>query len=398
MRVAPHASLQDNPHDGAPNAGSGSGCLTVFGLLFAIPGLLAGVSTLRKFADGRAGVEQLVLGCTAALVLVGAGVGLIVSGRLSAKAAAKDREIKARNPDKPWLWREDWTAGFARSEWKSAANLMAVMGAVFLLLSIPMFVSIGAGKLKGHPFQTALVLVFPMAGVYMVSQSVLGYLRFRKFREMRLRLASVPCPLGGKLQGRLEIEQALPPQAMVRLKLSCVHSYVSGSGRDNTRWEKVLWQDRKDVPASTDGQASFLPVEFVLPYNVRETDSHNPDDEILWRLTASSSLPGLDFIATFRAPVFKTAASDASLTTTALDARSEGRPPGAQPAESTIVTGTAPDGGLLFYLGPARNKRTAAALTAFGLIFLGSGLFFGIASSRAFTWFIGIIPLTVGAK
>ena len=379
----------------SPRNAQGSGCLTLFGLVFAIPGAAVGFSTLRKVIAGTTDAKQIVLGFSMALMFIGAGIGLIVWSRVSARIAARNHETMAQNPDKPWLWRDDWGQGYARAEWKSTAGIMTVIGVAFLLFSVPMLMNLPAALLREHPFQTGLVLLFPVGGVFLVGQSILAYLRARKFKDVRLKLSGVPCVVGGKLQGRLEAEFVFPPGATADLTLSCVRSYVSGSGDNRTRWERILWQEPKTLAVSTDGHTSYIPVEFTLPYDAKETDTRNPDDEILWKLTASSKLPGLDFSAIFIAPVFRTAASDSSLTTAAIEAHDEALLSGAKPTDSKIITGTAPDGGLLFYFGPARNKRAAALISLFGAIFLGSGLFFGFAGGQVFGWIVGLIPITL---
>src|SRR5206468_6382901 len=97
--------------------------------------------------------------------------------------------------------------------------------------------------------------------------------------------------------------------------------------------------DLKTVIASNDGQSSYIPVEFNIPYDAKETDTRNADDQIIWKLTTKSKMPGLDFIAVFMLPVFRTALSDSSLTITAIEARDERLLDGVKPRESTIVTG-----------------------------------------------------------
>ena len=64
----------------------GSGFLTVVGAVFAVVGSAAGVSTLRKEITGIVDVKQIVLGFTMALMFAGAGIGLIVWSRVSAKS------------------------------------------------------------------------------------------------------------------------------------------------------------------------------------------------------------------------------------------------------------------------------------------------------------------------
>src|SRR5947207_3749733 len=120
----------------------GSGFLTVVGAAFAVPGFAVGVSTLRKAVAGIGDVKQIVLGFTMALMFAGAGIGLIVWSRVSANLLARRNETMLQNPGKPWLWRDDWAQGYARSEWKSNATMMTVIGAAFLFFSVPMMMNV----------------------------------------------------------------------------------------------------------------------------------------------------------------------------------------------------------------------------------------------------------------
>jgi len=372
-----------------------SGCLILFGLVFAIPGIAVGVSTIRKLILGAIDAKQVVLGLSIALIFAGAGIGLIVWGRFAARIAAQNRETMARNPDKPWLWRDDWAQSYARAEWKSTAGMMTVIGLGFLVLFVPMMVNLPATLLREHPFQTGLVFLLPVVGFLLVGQSVVASLRARKFKDVRLKLSSVPCVIGGKLHGTVEADFIFPPGTTIDFTVNCVRSYVSRSGSDRTRWERTLWQERQTLAIATDGRTSYAPFEITLPYDAKETDTRNPDDEILWRVTARSKLPGLDFNAIFILPVFKTEASDPTLTAAAIEAHDETLLAGERPKDSKIVKGIAPDGGLLFYFGPARNNRAAIFAGVFGSIFLGAGLFFGFAAGQAFSWILGLIPITL---
>ena len=373
-----------------PSRSNPSGWVILLGLVFTVPGIAVGFSTVRRIASGAGDAKQIVLGFTLALLFVVAGIGLMAWGRVAGRIATRNTARMAEHPNEPWLWRDDWVQGYARSEWKPTAGMMIVMGFVFLLFSVPMLMNFpGAGR----PMQAIFVSVFPVTGFLLVGASTVAQLRARKFKDVRFKLSSVPCVIGGKLQGRLEVQFVFPSGATVDFSVNCVRSYVTGRGDNRTRWERILWQERKTGTVETDGLTSYVNIEVPLPYDVKETDSRNPDDEILWKVITRSKLRGLDFNAVFILPVFKTASSDPGLTTDALEARDGKLLAGEKPKNPKIVTGTAPDGGLLFFFGPSRNVRAAALISLFGAIFLGSGLFFGFAVGQSFIWILGLIPL-----
>src|SRR5213593_4134391 len=183
----------------------GSGFITVVGAVFAVAGSAVGVLTLRKAVAGNVDVKQIVLGFTMALMFAGAGIGLIVWSRVSANLSARRNETMLQNPGKPWLWRDDWAQGYARSEWKSNATMVTIIGAAFLLFSVPMLVNFPASLQRAHPLQTAVVVLFPLTGVLLVGQSLISYLRSRKFREVRLTLSALPSTSAANSKGEFRL-------------------------------------------------------------------------------------------------------------------------------------------------------------------------------------------------
>jgi hypothetical protein len=267
---------------------------------------------------------------------------------------------------------------------------------VLLLVSVPILLQLRS-ELTGRGNYLALIgLVFPLLGLGMAVQWVLTRLRQRKFAGLRLSLPAIPVPLGAKLSGRIEGDFQLPPGVEVELVLSCVRSYVSGSGTDRPRWQTVLWQDKRTAAALAGGpRLTAIPVEFTIPYDARQTDSRNRDDEIFWRLRAAAGAPGLDFQCAFIAPVFQTPAGDPRLTIAAVEAESIARHGRTKPSDSAIVSEPRRAEGVRFYLPPARHKAIAATLTIFGFLTLGSGLFFGYGLGTGLWWMAGLLPLLV---
>ena len=147
------------------------------------------------------------------------------------------------------------------------------------------------------------------------------------------------------------------------------------------------------VPSYVGGAGSSVPIAFPVPYDTRETDARNRKDEIFWKLTAAAMLPGLDFHASFRVPVFKNEGSDASLTIEKCEAE---RLAGKQPPDPGITEELSAEGGVQFHLKRGRMKGVAGTALLVGLMFLAAGLTFGFVLGNAFTWILGIIPLGIG--
>ncbi|MBZ5594998.1 MAG: hypothetical protein LAP39_22375 [Acidobacteriia bacterium] len=374
------------------NNANNAGCLLPMGVLFTLAGIVFGGAALLG-TKGYQDPSQKMTGGAVALAVACIGVGLIVAGRSATTTAKQAQATAGASPGKPWLWRDDWAQGYARPDWQSEAATRGAIGLLLLVVSSASLAGVILHPPRHRSYMELLVLVLPLGGLILIGQSILIRLRERKFRQVRLALSTLPGVLGGRLRGQLESAFAFPAGCDVLITLSCVRSYVSGSGDGRSRWENVLWQARQAITPFVGGPGTSAPIDFTIPCDARETDASNPADEIFWRLTANAALAGLDFRASFKVPVFKTEASDASLTTEVLEAGEVAHLAGQKPPDAKIATGTSGEGGVRFHLGPARNKGVAAALTLFGSIFLGAGIFWGRLVSGSFTWFAGAIPL-----
>lgn len=367
-----------------------SGCLIPFGGIFAVGGAAIFVS---RWVKGPTGSPDAGLQLMMALIVGAVGVLLVVWGVAGRRVAQRAAALRIRNPDQPWLWRTDWVAGAVEVESKSQSLTYVLMGILCVLVSAPALLNFNRELFERHNRGILAALLFPLVGLYLIGHALLGRVRTRKFRAI-FRMAQNPGVAGGRLRGRIESAFPLPPGEPVDLTLSCVRSSAPSGDRD--RGEEVLWQDKVSAAATLGPLGGVVPVDFAIPFDVRETDPGDSAGEILWRLTAARELVGVDFNLSFQVPVFKTSASDPSITAQKMEDDAQAHVTAIQPTDSKIRAGAAPSGGMQFYLGPARNKRVATALLVFGLIFAASGLLFVFLIHGAIGWIIGAIPLVLG--
>src|ERR1051325_8986535 len=109
---------------------------------------------------------------------------------------------------------------------------MTIIAIAFLLFSVPMLMGLARTAVTHDLVRSFFVLLFPAIGVLLLGASVVTYLFNRKFQNARLRFSAVPCVLGGELAGNVEVDFVFPPGTDVNVKLSSIHSYVTGSGDD----------------------------------------------------------------------------------------------------------------------------------------------------------------------
>ena len=346
--------------------------LSLFGLPFLGMGLFfAFTSFLRGGPQGWMGV---VFGLFFACI----GLGLIIASVVGFRISKQQDELKAANPDKPWLWRKDWAEGRANGG-DPRANITAwVFTGFWDLLSVLIAFNVLPKAVESGDPKALLILLLPAAGIFITALAVRGTLRIWRYGRTSFQSRTLPfCP-GGNLQGsiHLKLPSAIPHG--IDLRLSCKRRIVTGSGKNQTVNDMVLWQDEKNVPAEsvtrgfTDAE---IPVEFAIPAAAYETNADNPNDRVYWQLHAKADVPGVDFNDNYELPVFRTEATHLGLgeersfegSNATEGAQPQTESPVAAPA-STHVIFREDLAGISFYFPPLRNHGQALSVVVVAII------------------------------
>lgn len=228
-------------------------------------------------------------------------------------SAAEIEAAKAAWFRERWARRPDWAEGRILAEDSRSGSMLDVAAGLWILFAAAAL----ASALYWNDWLAWLVAAGSgIVAVGLFNSVVLRSLRQRKFKESRLILRESPATLGGRLLG--EIETGVP-QSMVlpdgfRLALRCIHRWQetrrtdgAGSPTRTIYRRDVLWEEEQlsagHEPAGS-GTLS-MPVSFLLPSDRPATTLDNGPDGIFWELEISAALPGLDYQATFKVPVFE---------------------------------------------------------------------------------------------
>ncbi len=379
------------------------GFLTFFALPFTGVGLYTGYRLLVEFGSGSGDTERLMLLAVFCLVFGGAGVGMIWGDRYGRIRQAREESLKRLHPDEPWRWNPDWADGRIRGGNRALMFVVWGLALIWNLLSAPMLTQLPAEFAQGN-YGALFGLLFPLAGIGLLTWAVRATLRYRRFGSSEFRMDTIPGSIGGTLAGRIETGMKSQPDGTVTLKLTSVHRHQS-KGRNNNTSEKILWQDEyrltgADLQHGPTGLV--LPVEFEIPDDCRATAELAPGRRDLWRLEASAELTGVDFHTQFEIPVFVTeesASTDANWPAESRFVRRERDE--FDPADSPVLVRSGPAGGIEFIFPAGRNKNVALALTVFFLIFGGAtaGLTWWLVASDmpiVFRLFTATFPLVFG--
>jgi hypothetical protein len=352
---------------------AGFGCAVLFSfpfIGFGVGSIVVAVARLRNGDPAGAAA----LGAVGLAFTLG-GIGLLAAILAGRRQVRLRTELEEQFPEQPWMWRKDWAAGHVNDTHRSAAAGLWVFAVLWNLVALPGgFFGVRDAITTGKPGGW-VALLFPLVGVGLLVAAARASMRSRKFGASRLDLVTKPAAIGQGLGGVIRTRADVRPADGFSLVLSCVRVVRTGSGRNRSTRETVLWQEEKRAAgqrgagAPADGVVTNIPVAFRIPADAVPGDDRNPNDRVVWRLRASASVPGVDYESLFEVPVFRTAASDAP---PAPDVeRLLGAVPSVagwhQPPNSPIRVSDR--GGMVEVLLPAgRNRGAALGVTLFAAL------------------------------
>jgi hypothetical protein len=346
-----------------------AGCLMIFSVPFLVAGIFLVYQAIRRavLGDGAGAIPTAAGGAVFAAV----GVTMLIGSRATRR---KGEELEARRgaaPGQPWLWREDWANRRIPDSGRTQAATLFAFALIWNLISLPAAWFAIRGLLQGGDAAGWLVLLFPAVGSVLLVAAAYSALQARRYGRSILELSAVPAPIGRELAGTIHITRELDPEHGVQVTLSCIRVVVSGSGKNRSTREQILWQDEQSIAGLTrqyDGVG--IPVRVAIPADAEPCDDSDPSNRVLWRLVARASTPGVDYGATFEVPVFRTAESaeapPAELVERHRAELAEYRLPPQAPVRLR-ETGR----GVRVEFPMARNPGAALGLTAFGVIWSG---------------------------
>ena len=249
-----------------------------------------------------------------------------------------------------------------------------IFGLFWNVISVPLTLQIAPEALERGNDAALFALIFPVVGVALLAWAILETRRYRRYGLSVFRMARVPAPVGRLLKGVIVTHAYIRPVEGIQLALSCVNRITRRSGKETSTSERVLWQEERKVSdfPTVGRRATAIPVTFAIPSDAVESSAEVSNDQILWRLEARADVPGVDYLASFEVPVFRTPESDEPMTREEQEAagiadEEEYR----QPPESRIYVTEGLSRTEIHY-SAARNLGVAVGLTIFFLIWTGS--------------------------
>jgi hypothetical protein len=267
--------------------------------------------SLRRVAQGN-WREGLLLG-GGGVLFGGVALAYMAAMLVARRKLQEQAELRSKHPDQPWRWQRDWAEGRIEDSSRGTLWTAWAFSVFWNMIGFPSgYLGVQAALRQGKP-GGYVALVFPLVGIGLLVWAVRATIRYRKYGVSRLELSTIPAVIGHSLAGTVRVSTIVESQEGFLATLSCVRRVTSGSGKNRSTRETVLWQDdRRAVGGRARDAAGWrtdIPIEFQIPADAESCSLGDSDNRVLWRLTVSANVPGVDYASVFDVPVFRTEAT-----------------------------------------------------------------------------------------
>lgn len=291
----------------------------------------------------------------------GAGFGMMYFGLFGRKSIAAAQ---------PWLQRPEWQGGVIGSGAKTGMYFAWGFTLIWNLVSVPAaFLIPGVWRENGEI--ALLILIFPLVGAGLLIWAIKTLLEWKRFGATPLTMDPFPGAIGGDVGGEILVNLRYDPAAQYEVTLSCINSYISGTGEDRSRSEKIVWQDSGYAEAQPALHGVRLQFRFEVPDGLPTSEDHS-NNYHLWRLTVHGDLPGVDLNRSFELPVYRNAEKSRHIKTFSPQYRPAGMP---QIEVAALLPLTQSGQRIDIYYPMLRKPLSALAMLLFGSVFCGISLF-----------------------
>jgi hypothetical protein len=220
-----------------------------------------------------------------AVVFTGAGLFFTFIGRFAQRKAEQDLH------GRPVI----------REKGLAQVYVFGFMTAMFTLIPLPGVLAIPEEMAKGN-LAILVVLLFPLAALWLGYMTVKGYLGWKRFGVVEVRLDPHPGQVGGAVAGTIKLEGRLASREKVDVQLLCKHVRIRRSGKSSSRSETVLWEQTQTLTPLAVGRGTQLEFRFDTPPELPPSDE--PDrDYHEWELHLTAEVPGVDLDRRVAIPV-----------------------------------------------------------------------------------------------
>jgi hypothetical protein len=229
------------------------------------------------------------------------------------RAEELSQEAKSDTEKTAWQTRKGWHSAKIRSQGRKTVYVIWGFTIAWNAICTPVLFVLPR-ELEKDNYASLFVLLFPLVGAFLLYKAVLATLEYRRFGQVLFEMDPFPGAIGGHVGGRIHISRlgyrtAAHASAEIVVRLECVYSYVSGSGKNRSRKENIKWAEEGEPQLEQSARGVNLSFRFSVPDHLPEADAEQTDAYYFWRLTAKANIQGVDLNRQYNIPVIKTGAT-----------------------------------------------------------------------------------------
>ncbi len=282
--------------------------LAIFGAFFLLPGLgllfFKAIPNLPRLFSSQTlsgdDFESILAAGIVGLVFSLIGGGVVYWGL---KKPSDDADLL--DSDTPWLGRKKWAADSLKDSFALTGGLIWGFAIFWNLITAPGLLAFSDELNKGNQM-IWFVLLFPLAGIYLIGMAIHKTLDWRRFGQMKVRLEPYPGAIGGDVAGSIHLSTPLPAGTPIKVSLDCVRHYSHGKNSS----QSIVWQHNglfEPMQSSRSTTVQFLfEVPADLPQSSTTNTSTGSSSYHVWTLRVNAELPGVDLVRQIELPVFPT--------------------------------------------------------------------------------------------
>ncbi len=311
------------------------------------------------------------------LVLFGGIGGGIIYWGWRGKRTVDTPEVN----DKPWLANTDWHDNSIFSDAKGGMYATWGFAVFWNLISFPVAIFGFEEIWKDEGWLALLVLLFPLIGLVLIYFAIKSTMEWKRFGRSPLTMDPFPGSIGGHVGGSIALNMPYKSRLVYKVTLSCVHSYVSGSGKNRSRRESAKWQDEGYAHLQPAANGSKLEFRFDVPEGLPVSEEHS-NNYHLWRLHLLAEMEGADLDRNFEIPVYDTAEQARHIRIDSV----KDLPGGVQPTTIDQLLPITRQGDTVILNYPMfRKLGRSIGIILFGSVFFGTAFFlWGEAQKEGF--------------
>ena len=207
-----------------------------------------------------------------------------------------------------WQGRKGWESAHIKSSAKSTMGFYWGFAVFWNAVSSPLLFILPE-EVAGGNYPALLGLLFPVVGLWLLYKAIRITREYLRFGKVLFEMDPFPGAIGGNIGGRIHVKNwqrkstAGPIKSKVRLE--CVHSYVSGSGKNRSRRENIRWAE-EGVPAIENyGNGLSLSFRFDVPKDLPQSDVDQSGEYYFWRLTVDAEQSGIRLERQYNIPAIE---------------------------------------------------------------------------------------------